>query len=84
MRLLHAARVARPDLHTAIVRLAKRITKWKARHDRCLSRLFSYINGSLGLKLTGSMPIGGAANARLVIWPDADLAGDKCSAKATG
>jgi hypothetical protein len=84
MRLLYAARVARPDLQTAIVRLAKYITKWKVRHDRCLQRLFSYVNGSLGLRLTGSMPIGGAANARLLIWPDADLAGDKGSAKATG
>jgi len=84
MRLLYAARVARPDLQTAIVRLAKHITKWKARHDRCLSRLFSYVHGSLNLKLKGSMPIGGAANARLLIWPDADLAGDKASAKATG
>eukprot|EP00972_Heterocapsa_arctica_P042266 6230664-Heterocapsa_arctica.AAC.1 len=26
------------------------------------------------------MPIGGAANARLLIWPNADLAGDKGSA----
>ncbi len=84
MRLLYAARVARPDIQTAIVRLAKYITKWKARHDRCLQRLFSYVNGSLGLRLTGSMPVGGAANARLLIWPDADLAGDKGSSKATG
>ena len=30
------------------------------------------------------MPIGAAANARLLIWPDADLAGDKGSARATG
>eukprot|EP00972_Heterocapsa_arctica_P060908 8983546-Heterocapsa_arctica.AAC.1 len=84
MRLLYAARVARPDLQTAIVRLAKHITKWKARHDRCLQRLFSYVHCSLGLRLTGSMPIGGAANERLLILPDADLAGDKGSAKATG
>jgi hypothetical protein len=84
MRLLYAARVARPDIQTAIVRLAKHITKWKVRHDRCLQRLFSYVHGSLALRLTGSMPIGQAAHARLVCWPDADLAGDKDSAKATG
>eukprot|EP00972_Heterocapsa_arctica_P109086 16063647-Heterocapsa_arctica.AAC.1 len=59
MRLLFAARVARPDLQTAIVRLAKHITKWFARHDRSLARLFSYFNTSLGLKLTGSMPVNG-------------------------
>eukprot|EP00972_Heterocapsa_arctica_P094748 13971079-Heterocapsa_arctica.AAC.1 len=29
MRLLFAARVARPDIQTAIVRLAKHITKWR-------------------------------------------------------
>ncbi|WP_288992781.1 hypothetical protein, partial [uncultured Marinobacter sp.] len=84
MRLLYAARVARPDIQTAIVRLAKHITKWKARHDRCLQRLFSYVHCSLDLRLKGSMPIGEAANARLLVWPDADLAGDKDSAKATG
>ena len=67
MRLLFAARVARPDLQTAIVRLAKHITKWKCRHDRCLQRLFSYVHGSLGLKLTGSMPVGLAEDARLLI-----------------
>jgi hypothetical protein len=84
MRLLYAARVARPDIQTAIVRLAKYITKWKVRHDHCLQRLMSYVHGSLDLRLTGSMPIGQAAHARLVCWPDADLAGDKGSAKATG
>ncbi len=84
MRLLYAARVVRTDIQTAIVRLAKHITKWKARHDRCLQRLFSYVHCSLNLRLKGSMPIGGAADARLLIWPDADLAGDKDSAKATG
>eukprot|EP00972_Heterocapsa_arctica_P087572 12912396-Heterocapsa_arctica.AAC.1 len=63
MRLLYAARVARPDLQTAIVRSAKYITKWKVRHDRFLQRLFSYVHGSLGFRLTGSIPIGGAAKA---------------------
>eukprot|EP00972_Heterocapsa_arctica_P108933 16041298-Heterocapsa_arctica.AAC.1 len=59
-------------------------TKWYARHDRALAKLFSYVNSSLGLKLTGSMPVNGMDDARLVIWPDADLAGDKHSSKATG
>ena len=56
MRLLYAARVARPDIQTAIVRSAKYITIWKARHDRCLQRLFSYVHGSLGLRLTSRCP----------------------------
>ena len=30
------------------------------------------------------MPVNGMDDARLVIWPDADLAGDKHSSKATG
>ncbi len=38
MRLLYAARVARPDIQTAIVRLAKYITKLKKRRDHCLQR----------------------------------------------
>jgi hypothetical protein len=84
MRLLYAARVARPDIQTAIVRLAKHISKWKVRHDRCLQRLMSYVSCSLDLRLTGSMPVGQASSARLVCWPDADLAGDKATARATG
>jgi hypothetical protein len=84
MRLLFAARVARPDLQTAIVRLAKSITKWKARHDRSLQRLMSYTSCTAALKLTGSMRKGASAETKLVIWPDADLAGDKGSSKATG
>eukprot|EP00972_Heterocapsa_arctica_P007492 1093048-Heterocapsa_arctica.AAC.1 len=84
MRLLFAARVARPDLQTAIVRLAKYITKCKVRHDRSLQRLMPYTYGSTSLKLTGSMRIGAAKKTRLLIWPDADLAGDKGSSKATG
>ena len=84
MRLLFAAHVARPDLQTAIVRLAKYLTKWKLRHGRALQRLFSYIHGSLGLKLTGSMPVGLSKDSRLLCWPDADFAGDKGSSRATG
>eukprot|EP00972_Heterocapsa_arctica_P007231 1054060-Heterocapsa_arctica.AAC.1 len=30
------------------------------------------------------MPVNGMDDARLVIWPDVDLAGDKHSSKATG
>eukprot|EP00972_Heterocapsa_arctica_P073758 10889611-Heterocapsa_arctica.AAC.1 len=84
MRLLFAARVARPDLQTAIVRLSKYITVWKCRHDRALQRLMSYGVSSAALKLTGSLPIGQLEQAKLVVWPDADLAGDKGSSKATG
>ena len=45
---------------------------------------FSYVHGSLGLRLTGSMPVGLAEDARILIWPDTDLAGDKGSSRATG
>eukprot|EP00972_Heterocapsa_arctica_P018633 2754311-Heterocapsa_arctica.AAC.1 len=30
------------------------------------------------------MPVNGMDDARLVVWPDADLAGDNHSSKATG
>eukprot|EP00972_Heterocapsa_arctica_P092964 13711876-Heterocapsa_arctica.AAC.1 len=65
MRLLFAARAARPDLQTAIVRLAKHITKWRTRHDRALAKVFSCVNSSLGMKLTGPMPVNGMDDARL-------------------
>eukprot|EP00972_Heterocapsa_arctica_P002871 422268-Heterocapsa_arctica.AAC.1 len=44
----------------------------------------SYAVCSAALKLTGSMPIGQLEAVKLVVWPDADLAGDKRSSKATG
>eukprot|EP00972_Heterocapsa_arctica_P111144 16363848-Heterocapsa_arctica.AAC.1 len=44
----------------------------------------SYAVNSAALKLTGSLPIGQLEQAKLVVWPDADLAGDKGSSKATG
>eukprot|EP00972_Heterocapsa_arctica_P065486 9665913-Heterocapsa_arctica.AAC.1 len=58
MPLRFAARVAHPDLQTAIVRLSKYIACWKCRHDRALQSLMSYAVCSAALTLTGSMPIG--------------------------
>jgi len=84
MRVMFAARTARPDLTPAIVRLSRYITKWRARHDRALVRLFSYIRSTLELTLTGSLPSSGFADVALHVWPDADLAGDKGDTKSTG
>ena len=49
MKLLCAARMCRPDLNTAMHRLAGYITKWCGECDRRLERLYAYVLGSRGL-----------------------------------
>ena len=83
MRLMFAARVARPDLVPAITRLSRFITRWKQRHDFALVRIFSYLESSISLCLHGSLPLN-CSDLELHCWPDADLAGEKGDSKSTG
>ena len=53
MMELYSARVARFDLFKAVRMLAKRITKWDAKCDRRLIRLFSYIKHTADWKMLG-------------------------------
>ena len=55
MKVLYAARMARPDLLRATCYLATRITKWTEQCDRMLFRLMCYIHSSLGACLHGWM-----------------------------
>ena len=83
MRLMFAARVARPDLVPAITRLSRCITRWKQRRDFALVRIFSYLESSISLCLHGSLPLN-CSDLELHCWPDADLAGEKGDSKSTG
>ena len=57
MRLLYAARMCRPDLTVAIVRLAAKVTSWNTSHDRALKRLMQYCHHNADLMLTSSLSI---------------------------
>ena len=82
MKVLYCARLARFDLLKAISNLATKITKWTRNCDKRLHQLVSYINSSLGLRLTGV--IGDTIdNVSLELYSDADFAGDKSDSKST-
>ena len=83
MKPLYLARCARPELAFTIAKLARRITKWTRADDRAIDRLYSYINGSVGYLLTGSLKIGCRETLVIRDFPDADLAGDAETARST-
>lgn len=55
MKVLWAARIARPDLMKAIADLTRRLTAWTKAFDRRLHRLMSYLFGSKNFKLQGQI-----------------------------
>jgi len=82
MKILYAARMARYDLLRPTCYLATKITKWSKRCDRALHKLVSYINSSLNLKMTSW--IGDPMQKwELVVYSDADLAGDLETSRST-
>ena len=83
MRMLFAARMARPDLITAITRLASHISRWKVVHDGALKRILSYCGQTLGLELCGSLRAGDISTVEIHVYPDADLGGDGSTTKST-
>ena len=83
MKLLFAARLARPDLVVAITRLASKVTSWNKSHDRALRRLMQYTQHAADLELVGQLSSEDLQTAVLVMSPDADLAGDLETTKST-
>ena len=82
MKILYAARLARPDLLRATCYLATRITKWTEQCDKMLFRLMCYINSSLDACLhdwMGDPP----DKVELCLYTDADFAGDPDTARST-
>ena len=74
MKVMYAARYARPDLQRAICHLACFVTKWDPTCDRKLHRLMSYIHSTLHLRLIGWV----GDEARDIsphLYADADLGG---------
>ena len=83
MKLLFAARLARPDLIVAITRLASKATSWNKSHDRALRRLMQYVSHAADLELVSQLSSEDLQTAVLVMSPDADLAGDLETTKST-
>ena len=82
MKLLYAARVARPALLQSTCHLARFITRWTLAHDRMLNRLMSYVNCTTAqalISIIGDEP----QDCRLVAYVDADHASDKRDKKST-
>ena len=82
MKLLYAARMARPDLLRAVGYLATQVTKWTYRCDLQLHRLMAYVHFSASD--TQVAYVGDKfQNCRLTVFSDADFAGDHTDAKST-
>ena len=83
MKVLFAARLCRPDLLVSITRLASKVSAWQECHDRALKRLFQYIFHHADLELVCSLGVSDLSDCRIVMSPDADLAGDMETSKST-
>ena len=82
MKILYAARMGRFDLLRPVTALGSRITTWTKLCDARLHRLVCYIKGTLDLKMYGW--VGDTKDKlELVLYCDADLAGDRTDAKST-
>ncbi|CAE7488465.1 unnamed protein product [Symbiodinium sp. CCMP2592] len=82
MKILYGARMGRYNLIRPVQALASLITKWDGLCDTKLHRLVCYINSTLDLNLYGW--IGDAPEMlELVLYCDADLAGDRTDSKST-
>ena len=75
MKVLWAARLARPDLLRAVNHLATTVTKWTSKCDSMMSRLMGYIQNILHLRM-----IGWVGDSREELFPhfsaDAEFDGD--------
>ena len=83
MKLLFAARMARPDMLTSILLVSRCVSDWKCDHDRELYRLFCYALHFADLELVSTLNASDLATAVLVVYPDADLAGEHVTSKST-
>ena len=82
MKILYAARMGRFDLLRPVTALGSRITTWTKLCDARLHRLVCYIKATVSLKMYGW--IGDKRDKlELVLYCDADLAGDRNDSKST-
>ncbi|MFM7979691.1 MAG: hypothetical protein ACKPKO_10280, partial [Candidatus Fonsibacter sp.] len=74
MKVLWAARSARPDLLRAVNHIATKVTKWTSTCDSMIQRLMGYIQATLHLTIVGWV---GDSRKQLFphVFPDAEFAG---------
>ena len=83
MKILFAARMARPDLLRATQSLASRVTKWSIECDIALHRLVSYIKSTTDVFMEGF--VGDSfEDCQLWLFADADHAGEHDSKSTSG
>ncbi len=78
------ARLVRADVVTTTSFLARRVSKWTLNEERGLKRIMQYIWHHLDLGLHHALHPKDSADAELNYFPDAELAGDALTTKATG
>ena len=83
MKILWAARLARPDLLRVISGLATKVCKWTTKEDKALYRVICYIESSMEFQLTGWVgdPL---ADVSPHLYADADFAGSSSQKSTSG
>ncbi|CAK0809613.1 unnamed protein product [Prorocentrum cordatum] len=82
--LLILSRVARPDIAVAVQRLCSVVSKWSTTHDAALARLYAYLKAAGPMALAAELAPEDIFDLELLMWSDADWAGDSEHAKSTG
>ena len=82
MKILWAARLARPDIQRAITELTRRIVVWSRADDRRLHRLMCYLHGTPHFVLKGFINDDPSV-LKLSLFTDADHASSLTDAKST-
>ena len=81
--LLFLSRVARPDISVAVQRLCRVVTKLTTTHDAQLIRLYAYLDATGPIALSAELSPEDLDDVQLVMWSDADWAGDPEDFKST-
>lgn len=82
MKMLYGARLVRYELLWSICSIARRVSKWSRAEDKRLYRLVCYIHSSLDTTLE-SFVGDDAKSCNVMLYTDADFAGDTQGSKST-
>ena len=84
MKVMYAARMARPDLQRTIAFLARYLTKWTEDMDKRLHRLMVYIQNSLSYRMYAWNDQGAADRPfKLRVYSDSDFVGCSQTQRST-
>ena len=81
--LLFLNRVARPEISVAAQRLCRVVTKCATTHDAKLIRLYAYLDKTGPIAFSAELSPEDLDDVQLVMWSDADWAGDPEDSKST-